>query len=573
MSGKTLRVYLIKPSLYDEEGYVVRFMRGVLPSNTLACLNGLCEDVNQNRRLGPGVEIETVLLDEIVDLVRPGRLIEEARKFTGVSLFCLCGVQSNMFPRAADIARELSGAGHPVMIGGFHISGIISVFKGPTEEMEDLMDAGVTLVAGEVEQTWGELLRAAYQGRLKTFYNFMESRPGLDTSYLPVLNKGYLKKFALKSFGTMDCGRGCPYRCSFCTIINVHGKTMRQRDTENLKIHFLRNYRENGIKFYFFTDDNFARNPNWEKVFDILIEIQAQEGIEIEFMMQVDTQAYKIPGFVDGAVRAGCTQVFVGMESLNAENLNAVGKKQNKVGNYRLMVETWRARGVMTHVGYIIGFPFDSPESVKENIQDLWGEVGVDLASFFVLTPLPGSEDHRALVEGGIEMSEDLNRFDSFQPVTAHPAMSGEEWKAAYDFAWKYYYSHERMDSVLKHLRGDRLADMLGSFLWYKYSIVVHGTHPMVCGFHRYRDRLTRRPGFGREGRLRFMIRRCAENIREFYLTAGIALEFLALYLGNRKNLKIKVPRGSSRIGDGGIASGDGAGRRPGVSPARADVS
>ena len=551
--SKNIRIYLIKPSLYDQDGYVIRFKKGVLPSNTMAVLNGLTEEIRKNKSLGEDVNIEVRLKDEIVDLVDPEVLIKEARQFPGKTLYCLCGVQTNMFARAADLARALVKENLDVMIGGFHVSGILSIFKEASPEMTELMEMGVTLVAGEVEESFGEIIEDACKGELKPLYSYLDKLPVLDNSFLPTLTRDYLKKFAVDYIGTMDCGRGCPYRCTFCTIINVQGNNMRQRETENLKDHFRSNYLNNNISYYFFTDDNFSRNPKWSEIFDFLIELWEEEGINIEFMMQVDTQAYKIPNFIDKSVRAGCTQVFIGMESLNPDNLSVAGKKQNKVDTYHQMIKLWRDRDVMTQVGYIIGFPFDTPEIVEQNIHDLSEQVGVDMASFFILTPLPGSQDHRILAEKGTPMSEDMNQYDSFRPVTAHPKMTDAEWIGAYNKAWKSFYSLKRMSRVLAAKRGSHLRDVFGSLLWYKYSIYVHQTHPMICGFVRLKDRKTRRPTFKREGRVKFFLKRSFEVAREIVLTLRVLSEFLYMRIKFRKNLKQTATRMGLRATRGGV--------------------
>ncbi len=535
---RTLHVHLIKPSFYDEDGYVIRYKKGVLPSNTLACLYGLTRGVAEEKQLGD-VSIECSMLDEMVDRVDPTAIIKKIDK-NQLHIFCLCGVQTSQFPRASDIAREFSKLGQKVMIGGFHISGIFSVFGQPSEEMEDLMELGVTLVAGEVEDSWAQLLRDFISDEMKPVYNYLNEKPDLKTKYLPQMNAEYLKKFALTGFATMDCGRGCPYRCSFCTIINVHGNQMRCRDVNHLREHFIRSYRESGIRFYFFTDDNFSRNKNWQAIFDILIQLR-EEGMDLDFMMQVDVLAYRIPAFVEKAAKAGCTQVFMGMESVNPLNLASAGKKQNRAHEYREMIETWRRAGVMTHVGYIIGFPHDSVESVKDDVHTLAYDVGVDLASFFVLTPLPGSEDHRQLVNDQTPMDSDYNSFDSFHPVVDHPLMTRKDWQSVYDYAWNEFYSVPRIEHTLRRLKGRKLRDMLGSYLWYSYAAFVDRQHPMICGFHRLKDRQARRSGMLFESGAVFYLRRSAELIVETARTARILFRFGYLYLKFRKGLHSKV--------------------------------
>ncbi len=496
---KRFHVVLIKPSKYDDEGYVIRYLRGVLPSNTLACLHGLTQSVEENHYLGTEVEIQAHLYDETVIKIPFSRIAQLHKERNGQVVVALVGVQTNQFPRASDLALRFRKMGLPVMIGGFHVSGQIALFKTPTPELQVLLDAGVTLVAGEVEDTWKDLLKDCYQGQLQPLYNYLDLKPDLSFQPIPVVEPDYLKHFAFSNFGTIDCGRGCPFACSFCTIINVQGRTMRNRHPDCILEAMRENFRERDVNYYFFTDDNFSRNPHWEDFFEALIEMKEKEGIEIFFMMQVDVLSYKIPNFVEKACQAGCTQVFIGMESINPKNLQAAGKKQNKSQDYAHMIEAWHTKGISTHVGYIIGFPFDSPESVREDVETLKNVVKVDQASFFMLTPLPGSMDHYKMVQEGAWMDEDYNRFDSFHPTTHHPNFTAESWMKSYKDAWAGFYGKDNMKAILS--RADEISywRIFMNFIWYKSSIEAEGNHPMIAGFLRMKDRTDRRPGYAIE--------------------------------------------------------------------------
>ena len=163
----------------------------------------------------------------------------------------------------------------------------------------------------------------------------------------------------------------------------------------------------------------------------MLIRLRTNEGIDVEFMMQVDALSYRIDNFIAKAKAAGCTNVFIGMESVNPKNLSAVGKKQNVVEDYQNLVLSWHQAGISTHVGYIIGFPGDTLESIKKDIQTLTEEVKVELASFFMLTPLPGSMDHLRAVREGVIPVPDYNRDDSFHGTYHHPNLRGGQWVEA----------------------------------------------------------------------------------------------------------------------------------------------
>ena len=492
---KTLHLYLIKPSQYDDDGYVVRHWRGVLPSNTLACLAGLTEDVVKRNQLGDAWNVKVHLFDEVVDKIPVKKICRSQRWGLAKTIVGLVGVQTNQFPRACDLANTFRRAGLTVLIGGFHVSGYLALLPDIPADIQQLMDAGVTVVKGEVEETWGDLLLDAVHGRLKPMYDFLNSKPDLYTKPIPAIRKSYLKKFIASNFGTLDCGRGCPFECTFCTIINVQGRKMRFRSAEHIADAIRKNYRENGITFYFFTDDNFARNKNWEAIFDELIKLRNNEKIPVEFMMQVDVLSWKIKNFVTKARQAGCINVFIGMESVDPGNLAAAGKKQNQVNEYRHLIQAYRDSDISSHVGYILGFPFDTVDTIRRDLKFLMNEVQPDHASFFILMPLPGSMDHLHMLRRGEWMDPDFNLYDSQHEVTRHPYLKDGSWKETYFEAWRTFYSLENMKAILRRGSQANYWNNFLRFLWYKNSIQTEGRHPMMCGYFRLKGRKARRPG------------------------------------------------------------------------------
>jgi len=535
-----LKLVLIKPSKYDDDGYVIRHFRGVLPSNTLACLYGLTEDVQKQGMLGEDVRIDVEMIDESVQKIPFRKIARSHRPPHSKTVVALAGVQSNQFPRAADLARRFRQEGLPVMIGGFHVSGATAFSQGESPEIKALIDLGVTVVKGEVEEKWAALLGDALQGRLQPVYDFLGEKPVLADRPVPKPMRRYMKRFVASNLGTIDCSRGCPFNCSFCSIINVQGREMRARSVPSLEHAIRENYRLHGIDFYFFTDDNFARNPNWREIFEMLLRLRS-EGISIDFMLQVDTQSYKIPDFVQLAGEAGCSQVFIGMESINPRNLKATGKGQNRVQDYRLLIESWHKAKVATHVAYIIGFPFDTPESVREDIERLKSELKVEQASFFMLTPIPGSRDYDDAVKRGDWIHPDLNRYDSFHETMIHPNFKPGEWYETYRKAWESFYSFDYMREVLVQANPENYWNIFRDFIWYRNSALIEQGHPMIHGFFRLKSRKDRRPGFPVESRLRHFNRR----VREVKHFAGAALSLLLemeeLWLQTRKRSESEV--------------------------------
>lgn len=546
--SRVLNLILVKPSRYDDDGYVVRHWRGVLPSNTLAALYSLTEQVAASGVLGPGVSVRIAAYDETVHRVDPAAVVRrhEPHREDDLTVIALVAVQTNQWPRAADLALEFRRRGLPVMIGGFHVSGILELFHDPTPELREMLDAGVTLVHGEIEDAWGSILRDAVDGRLRDRYDIHE-RPGLGDVPLPRIPDDYMRRFAYPYMATVDVGRGCPFDCSFCSIINVQGKKMRHRDPAAIERAVRDNWKR-GIDYYFFTDDNFSRNPCWEAIFDALIRLREQEGVRIDFMMQVDALAWKIPRFVEKAARAGSSQIFLGMESIRPANLKAAGKRQNKAHEYRESIATWHRAGIAVHVGYILGFPDDSPESIAEDVRDLIDLIEVDQASFFMLTPIPGSHDHLDMVRKGIPLDADPGNYDSFHPVMRHPIMSGDAWLEAYRRAWRDFYAPESMRKALLRANERTYWGLFKNYLWYR-AAMIEDAHPMITGFFRLKDRTARRRGFAVEGRLQHLRRRAPEVWSQLRAYGRLFVEMQDLWMQTRHRApasflsRLKLPK------------------------------
>jgi radical SAM superfamily enzyme YgiQ (UPF0313 family) len=518
-----LFVEIIKPSHYDDDGYVIQWVRAFIPSNSLACLYGLVQDIQQGRTLGADMELVVHAYDESHTVIPVWQILRRIKAGGGRGIVLLAGVQSNQFPRALDLAREFRAAGIDVVIGGFHVSGCFSMLPDLHSDLRAALREGVTLFAGEAEGQLEQLLSDARNGRLQPIYNFLKDLPDLRGQVLPMLPRDVVRRNMLET--TFDAGRGCPFQCSFCTIINVQGRKSRYRDADDVE-RVVRVNLARGIHKFFITDDDFARNKNWESIFDRLIALRESEHLRFQFIVQVDTQCHKIPHFIDKAAHAGCSRVFIGMESVSPANLAAANKHQNHVSQYRTMLQAWRAHGVITIAGYILGFPADTPESIERDIRTIQRELPIDVLEFFILTPLPGSADHQALYRRGVWMDPDMNRYDVEHVTTAHPRMSPQEWRAIYDRAWHLYYSPEHVETLLRRAKtsGIALRRMVWSICCYYGSYRFEKVHPLQCGILRRKVRTTRRPGLPRENPLFFYPRRAWESFSKYCRLAAYYL-------------------------------------------------
>jgi len=256
---KRFCLVFIKPSHYDDDGYVIQWLRAGMPSNSLAVLYGLAKECAEQRVLGDDVEIGIHAFDETNTRIRPAK-IAALIKSAGAGMVMLVGVQSNQFPRALDVAAPLRQLGINVGIGGFHASGTIAMLSELDPDVRRAQEMGVSIFAGEAEGRLGQVLCDAANGTLKPLYNFMDDLPNLEGAATPILPIERVKR-TIGTNTTFDAGRGCPYQCSFCTIINVQGRKSRRRSADDIE-RIVRANLAQGAHSFFITDDNFARNKD-----------------------------------------------------------------------------------------------------------------------------------------------------------------------------------------------------------------------------------------------------------------------------------------------------------------------
>jgi len=505
--SRRFQLVLIKPSHYDDDGYVIRWWRALIPSNSLAAIYAIAADCAGREVLGPDVAIDIDAIDETNCRVDIPKLLARFRKHGGLGLVGLVGVQSNQYPRALDIARPFRAAGIPVVIGGFHVSGCLSMLDGHAVGLDACRELGIAMFAGEAEGRFDRLLQDAAAGQMAPLYNFLDDLPSLGGTPVPILPKEYVKR-TLGLSTSFDAGRGCPYQCSFCTIINVQGRKSRFRSADEVEQLVRANW-ANGISKFFITDDNFARNKEWEAIFDRLIELRERSGIPLGLMIQVDTLCHRIPHFIEKAKRAGVTRVFIGLENINPDNLAAAKKRQNKIVEYRQMLLAWKAQGIITLAGYILGFPADTVGTIRRDIAIIQKELPVDIVEFFCLTPLPGSEDHQRLWKNGVAMDPDLNIYDVEHVCTAHPRMTMREWEEIYREAWSLYYSPAHLKTLMRRgaATGLPLGSLVKVLVTFATTVRLENVHPLQGGLVRLKTPAERRPGLPREALVPFWLR------------------------------------------------------------------
>jgi radical SAM superfamily enzyme YgiQ (UPF0313 family) len=506
-----IEIVLIQPTKYNDQGYTERGLWNVMPSNSLNVMYSLTEhalaspifDVVDKKLYGFSECIRAQY--QTCENIRK-RYLNTSPANTGTLLIVmLVGVQTNQYPRAYDLAVRWREVGAKVIIGGFHVSSILNdklYGKDLHQDIKDLHNSEIIVFEGEADNSVLLILQDCLYDREELHYK--DITPDISASPLPRFPADYTGQ--ISSTVTLDTSRGCVFNCSFCSIINVQGRKMRHRPVQDIIAWVENQAKEHGGKLSaFFTDDNIGRHPQFRKLCDGLEGVQ-NKGFKLYLFAETDIASYKNRGKKDGehelqfferAQRAGIYRFFTGIESLTQGDLKGVSKNQNNVTDYIQFVKEAHAHNIQIHAGFIIGFPSDTPESIKRAAQELHN-IGFAQVSFFILTPIPGSRDHAQMLKNGVPMSPDWNEYDSFHPVWyGEHTMSKEQWIHTYKSAWRIFYSRENITERLKQYKDSPKiqTDQIWQDLWYYWSIHAECKHPMLGIILRTRNRSDMRPG------------------------------------------------------------------------------
>lgn len=417
---RKLRVVLIKPSKYAPDGTVDRFRAGFMPNATLYHIASLTPATIR----GAPVDVQTI--DEYVytDLDYLQLLHREPGTTT---LLALVGVQSHQFHRALDLAAyaRAHGVEHCV-IGGPHPM---------TCDTSMLQGRGVSFALAEAELIWEQILDDALSGELRSCYG-TEQRwaPTLDG---PVINPPPpedLDRYWSRMLGIYPV-RGCPYKCSFCSVIKISGRQVRSPNIDTT-IESLRRAEAAGVERINFVSDNFNKFPEVHE----LLEAMIAERFKLRFFCQCDTQISKQPKLVELLGKAGCFEIFLGVESLDRDTLKAVHKNHNRPEQYSHIIKMCEEFGVPLHFSNIIGFPNQHGQDIQNHVEAL-RDLGPQAVSFYILTPIPGTEQYDEYRHAGLLVDRNLDRYDATSLTWNHPNMSKNELADWLFWCYKRFYS------------------------------------------------------------------------------------------------------------------------------------
>ena len=394
-----MKIRLIDPA-YDHPyiGHSQRIIKSIwfahLTLTTLAALTPSDVDVKITDE-----NVEPIDFEEDVDLVGVTGMVMHA-------------------PRAYQIAQRFRQRGIPVVMGGPHASSL------PLEAKEHV-DA---VVIGEAENLWEGLLKDLKNGCLKPFYR-AEGYCSMEGMPPPRLN--LLRKKAYMTINCVQTTRGCPHQCEFCHVTHFFGKTYRCRPVEEV----VEEVRRLEGEFIVFIDDNIAGARRYAK--ELFTQLKP---LKKKWASQASMTLARDPELLQLAAESGCVSLFLGIESLSSENLKDVNKSFNHASQFDEAIKIVHDHDIMIVAGFIFGLDHDD-EGVFERTIHFCERNKIELPSFFILTPLPGTPVFQRMESEDRLLHKDWSQYNGATVVYRPKLMTEETLQRGFNWACKEAYS------------------------------------------------------------------------------------------------------------------------------------
>jgi radical SAM superfamily enzyme YgiQ (UPF0313 family) len=399
-----MNILLIYPAKLDKHGKPVKYKKAFVPPLSLAILNSLTPAEHKVRVINDIVE--DLNLSDRFDLVGITAMTSQAE-------------------RAYQIADRFRASGTTVIIGGIHASIL-------PHEAKQHADA---VVMGEAENIWEQVLTDADSDRLKDFYQD-SSVPDLREPVIPkwdgmnldIYPKPIGYKLPMMPIFTT---RGCPFGCKFCSVTKYFGKAHRVKPIS----HVIREIESVNAEKFFFVDDNIVFNVDYSRE---LFKAVARKNIR--WFSQASTTMLKNPDLIDLAGKSGCAGLILGIESIDGKNLRSVGKSFNKCEEYEELFSRLSRAGIKPFPSIIFGFDNDDQRVFRETLSFLM-KAKVSQATFFILTPLPGTALFDKMNREGRILYDNWSRYDLNNVVFQPKKLSPGELQNNYWQTYREFYS------------------------------------------------------------------------------------------------------------------------------------
>ena len=325
------------------------------------------------------------------------------------------------------------------------------VAGGPlfTAESEEFPNVDY-LVLNEAEITLPLFLKDLENGCAKHVYS-TEDFADITTTPVPDWSLVDMKKYA-----SMDIqfSRGCPYNCDFCEIVQLYGRKVRTKNSEQVINELEALYSTGWRSGVFFVDDNFIGNKKVlkRKILPAIIKWMAEKKNPFSFSTEASINLADDSELMNLMAEAGFDSVFIGIESPNAESLAESNKVQNKNRNMVESVHKIQEKGIMVKGGFIIGFDNDPPKIFNKIIDFIQESVIINAMIGLLNAPKGTSLYKRLNAEGRILSNIGGNNTDLITNIKTK--MDYESLVEGYKNVVKNIYSPKvYYNRVMKYLR------------------------------------------------------------------------------------------------------------------------
>jgi radical SAM superfamily enzyme YgiQ (UPF0313 family) len=328
-------------------------------------------------------------------------------------------------PSAYEIADGFRKKGTRVVMGGIHVSAL----------PEEALNHADSVVVGEAEGVWEDVLRDAEKGELKPRYRASSL---VELSGMPVPRRELLDRdMYVSCFHTIQATRGCPFHCEYCAVTAFFGNKYRTRPIDEV----IREIKGFDTRDFFFVDDNIIGHKSYAKeLFRALVPLRRVWGGQATINIAKDEELLSLYG------KSGGKYVFIGFETLSEENLKKMSKSWNSPNGYGEAIRRIHKAGINILGSFILGLDEDTP-SVFEKTYAFILENDIDAAQFHILTPLPGTELYRSMEQEGRITERDWARYHTGEVVFMPKNMSPDELQRGYWWAFRTTYT---MANIIK---------------------------------------------------------------------------------------------------------------------------
>lgn len=332
---------------------------------------------------------------------------------------------------ACKIADGFRSKGVKVVMGGVHVSAL------PDEALQH----ADSVVVGEAEAVWEELLRDCEKGELKPIY---KADKLIEMSDMAIPRRDLLDSSMYSSFYSVQATRGCPFNCEFCTVTAFFGNRFRTRPMEDV-IDEIKGF---DSKEFFFVDDNITGRASFaKKLFKELIPLNRIWGGQTTINFAKDEELLSL------YAKSGGRYAFIGFESLSDENLNKISKSWNSPDGYSEAIKRIHGVGINIVGSFIFGLDGDGPD-VFERTYDFIMKNKVDAAQFHILTPFPGTKLYEDMVNEDRITDNDWSKYHTDEVVFKPAKMTARELQEGY--WWIYHKTYDMRNILRRSLRSPR---------------------------------------------------------------------------------------------------------------------